>query len=445
MAHDAFISYSSKDRTVAEAVCALLEQNKVRCWIAARDIGAGSDWGESIIEGINHCHVMVLVFSRSANESPQIRREVERAVNKGVIIVPFRIEDVIPTRSLEYFIGSVHWLDALTPPLEDHLKKLAATVQHLLKPDTDGIAAPSVQSRAPDRLGFERAIQDPKLLVGNKAGDYVLSHFIGSGGSGMVFAAWDHALGRKHCVKVLYPFSRDDLGAVHGAISRGIRGLASLSHENIIKLHHFGRFDLADASSFYITMELVEGMNLRDWAWTRSPDPAACFKMAIAITRALQAAHTCKYIDDVGFEQTGVLHGDIKPPNILVRSNDTPVLLDFMLVDVQRRIAPEFFNACHQPEPKDRITAEFGTPGYMAPEQDKEGIVTVRTDIYSLGVTLSEMFFRAGEKWTGANLEKVWCELSPLVALMCAPNPNERPADTAEVINGLLRVAVKWP
>jgi hypothetical protein len=75
---------------------------------------------------------MVLVFSRNANESPQIRREVERAVSKGVIIVPFRIEDVLPTKSLEYFIGAVHWLDALTPPFEHHLKLLAANILRIL-------------------------------------------------------------------------------------------------------------------------------------------------------------------------------------------------------------------------------------------------------------------------------------------------------------------------
>jgi hypothetical protein len=132
MAHDVFISYSSMDKVVADAVCAELEQNQVRCWIAPRDIRPGAEWGESIVDAINCCRVMVLVFSSSANDSPQIRREVERAVNKGVIIVPLRIEDVLPTRSLEYFIGAVHWLDALTPPIEHHVKTLAVDVRRIL-------------------------------------------------------------------------------------------------------------------------------------------------------------------------------------------------------------------------------------------------------------------------------------------------------------------------
>jgi hypothetical protein len=72
---------------------------------------------------------MVLAFSGHANTSPQIRREVERAVNKGIPIIPLRIEDVQPSRALEYFISTPHWLDAFTPPLERHLNRLAQAIQ----------------------------------------------------------------------------------------------------------------------------------------------------------------------------------------------------------------------------------------------------------------------------------------------------------------------------
>jgi protein TonB len=90
------------------------------------------EWGEAIIDAIEGCRMMVLVFTANANASPQIRREVERAVNHGVAILPVRIEDVLPGRALEFFIGNVHWLDALTPPLEAHLKSLAGTIKIVL-------------------------------------------------------------------------------------------------------------------------------------------------------------------------------------------------------------------------------------------------------------------------------------------------------------------------
>jgi TIR domain len=132
MAHDVFICHSAKDKTTADAVCAMLESNGIRCWIAPRDVTAGMEWSECIIDAIEECRVMVLVFTTNANESPQIRREVERAVNRGVAILPLRIEDILPGRALEYFIGNVHWLDAMTPPLESHLQNLAGTVKILL-------------------------------------------------------------------------------------------------------------------------------------------------------------------------------------------------------------------------------------------------------------------------------------------------------------------------
>lgn len=132
MAHDVFISYSSKDKTTGDAVCATLESEGIRCWIAPRDVTPSMEWSECIIDAIQECRIMVLVFTTSANDSPQIHREIERAVNHGVAVLPFRTEDILPDKALEYFIGDVHWLDALTVPLEAHLKNLAETVKMLL-------------------------------------------------------------------------------------------------------------------------------------------------------------------------------------------------------------------------------------------------------------------------------------------------------------------------
>jgi hypothetical protein len=142
MAHDVFISHSAKDKATADAVCAMLESNGIRCWIAPRDVLPSMEWSEAIIDAIEQCRIMVLVFTANANASPQIRREVERAVNHGVPILPLRMEDVLPGKSLEYFIGNVHWLDALTPPFEAHLKSLAGTIKILLARMELGVAPP---------------------------------------------------------------------------------------------------------------------------------------------------------------------------------------------------------------------------------------------------------------------------------------------------------------
>src|SRR4029077_17559603 len=124
MDFDVFISYSSKDKATADAACATLEAAGIRCWIAPRDILPGKEYAAAIVEAIDCCRAMVLVFSSSANESRQIHREVERAVDRGVAIVPLRIENITPTKSMEYFIRTIHWMDALTPPIELHLDRL---------------------------------------------------------------------------------------------------------------------------------------------------------------------------------------------------------------------------------------------------------------------------------------------------------------------------------
>lgn len=132
MKHDVFISYSAHDKAIADAICSKLENYKIRCWIAPRDILPGIEFGEAIIDAIVECSFLIVVFSAKANESPQVRREVERAVNKGKIIIPFRIEDILPTKAMEFALSNTHWLDAMTTPLESHIAKLSDTIYRLL-------------------------------------------------------------------------------------------------------------------------------------------------------------------------------------------------------------------------------------------------------------------------------------------------------------------------
>jgi TIR domain len=154
MAHDVFISYSQKDKPTADAVCTALEVANIRCWIAPRDATPGLNWGGSIIRAISHSRIMVLVFSHHANNSEQVLREVERAVSKGVIIVPFRIEEVLPSENMEYYLSAPHWLDAMTPPLEAHLRVLCKTAKGILS------TQPATQDEPVAPLAFDGATHD---------------------------------------------------------------------------------------------------------------------------------------------------------------------------------------------------------------------------------------------------------------------------------------------
>jgi hypothetical protein len=117
-------------------IVALLESEGIACWIAPRDIAPGADWAAEIIDAISNAGVMILVFSSSSNDSTQVRREVERAVHKQVSILPFRLENVLPSKGLEYFLSAQHWMDAFTSPREPHYARLCAYLKHRLEPSS---------------------------------------------------------------------------------------------------------------------------------------------------------------------------------------------------------------------------------------------------------------------------------------------------------------------
>lgn len=130
---DIFISYSSIDKTAADTVCSVLEQNGISCWMAPRNITPGVDFAEAIIDGLKSSKVFVLVYSANSNNSKQVIREVDRAVHNGLPVINLRLEDVPLSKQLEYYLSSVHWLDAIKPPLEEHINKLSEVVKVLLR------------------------------------------------------------------------------------------------------------------------------------------------------------------------------------------------------------------------------------------------------------------------------------------------------------------------
>ncbi len=148
--YDVFISYSSHDKTITDAVCQTLESHGLRCWIAPRDIVPGSDWAESILDGLDVCQTFVLVFTSSANNSIHVLREVARAFGNRIVVIPFRVEDIQPSRKLQYWISQSHWLDAMTEPLQQHLDRLVQVVRsNLVPPRPESEAAPRVVAPIP--------------------------------------------------------------------------------------------------------------------------------------------------------------------------------------------------------------------------------------------------------------------------------------------------------
>jgi hypothetical protein len=142
VAHDVFISYSTHDKAVADRICHALEERQVRCWIAPRDVPFGADWPRAIMDALATARAVVLVFTSNTNASQAVRKEVLAAVENGAIVIPFRTEDVLPEGALRFNLIDVHWLDAFSPPLDNHIDSLVQrirvlTTQDLLRTPSD--------------------------------------------------------------------------------------------------------------------------------------------------------------------------------------------------------------------------------------------------------------------------------------------------------------------
>ena len=258
-----------------------------------------------------------------------------------------------------------------------------------IKPLIIGIANEPQNKLTILNFNFNEVVENPHLLHGKTVGDYLFKKFVGLGGSGLVYQALNLKLGKLCCIKLFYPL-RNEFLYLTSTIFRSVRGLVPLSHPNIIKIFDIGSFYFVERVSFYIVMEWLQASSLVDFSYSSSINEK--LHLSLAIANALKDIHSHKYIDEVGIEQTGILHGDVKPTNIMVLSDKSPVIIDFMMVDVQRlldsKVIPYHLQRGFIP-----MTAAFGTPGFMSPEQEEEGIITVKTDVYSLGITFLSLFF----------------------------------------------------
>jgi formylglycine-generating enzyme required for sulfatase activity len=141
MAHDIFISYAEEDKAVAESVCHALEEKAICCWYAPRDVPYTADYEEAIIDAISESRLLLLILSSHSNNSIHVKREIQNACREEppIPVLPFQIEDVTLNKALRYYIGSVQWLSALTPPLEDHLQKLVEYMQTYLAQEKSSV------------------------------------------------------------------------------------------------------------------------------------------------------------------------------------------------------------------------------------------------------------------------------------------------------------------
>ena len=128
MKNDVFISHAANDVGAAEAILAALENSKLRCFIAPRDIPAGMEWATAIIEAIFETRLFLLLYSVHANQSLQMARELQLVHDRHIPIFPVRLDDSAANPNIEFFLKRQGSFPA-PAPLADHLAMLVEAIQ----------------------------------------------------------------------------------------------------------------------------------------------------------------------------------------------------------------------------------------------------------------------------------------------------------------------------
>ena len=138
MNHDIFISYSNKQKSIADKVCLYLEQKGLKCWIAPRDIPVGSDYADLIETAIKACKVVVLVYSETSAISKWVKGEINVAFSENKHILPFRIDNTEIKGSIRIMLSQTHWIDAF-PNYYDQLPSLLESICGIINKQTKQI------------------------------------------------------------------------------------------------------------------------------------------------------------------------------------------------------------------------------------------------------------------------------------------------------------------
>lgn len=204
------------------------------------------------------------------------------------------------------------------------------------------------------------------LKLGDKLGAYRIEQVIGSGGMADVYYAVHDALRRPAAIKVLRASLATD--EVHlQRFMQEARAAASLIHPNIVQVYDVGQ----EGEHRYIAQEYVPGTNLRQYLTDNGEMPISIsLSILLQVLAALSKSAAA-----------GIVHRDIKPENIMLTKDGDVKVADYGLARVMLGDDPQLT----------RAGTTLGTPMYMSPEQIQEGKVDVRSDLYSLGVTLFHM------------------------------------------------------
>ncbi len=240
------------------------------------------------------------------------------------------------------------------------------------KSPEDGSDAPTELTSDPENTRAASADGEPTVatenrsLIGRRIGDFQVLRKLGRGGMADVYVARQLSLGRDVALKVLKAEYARDKDYVE-RFRREARAAAKLNHPNIVQVYDVGSIE----SKHYMAQELVDGENLREILSRQGTlDAESAMEVLIGVASALEVA-----------SEAGITHRDIKPENIMRSSRGIVKVADFGLA----RLGADS-GASRADLTQAGLT--LGTPRYMSPEQVQGRVADVRSDLYSLGVTM---------------------------------------------------------
>ena len=211
------------------------------------------------------------------------------------------------------------------------------------------------------------------LANDSRIGHYKIVSKLGAGGMGEVFLAQDTKLDRKVALKILPPEFAKDKDRMSRFV-REAKSASALNHPNIITIHEIGESD----GTHFIATEFIDGKTLNDYAKSNPLNYKSALEIAIQVASALDDAHSA-----------GIVHRDIKPDNVMVRSNGLVKLLDFGIAKLS--VANTSSEDATAIQAQTQAGIIIGTPQFMSPEQARGKGVDHQTDIFSFGVVFYEM------------------------------------------------------
>lgn len=206
--------------------------------------------------------------------------------------------------------------------------------------------------------------------IGKQIGRYKVIELLGQGGMALVYKVYDSQLNRFAALKVIRhdAFPPEIYPKIHQRFQKEAHAMAMMSHHSIVRIYEYGSW----GNIPYLVMELVEGGSLKNLLGKPLPEAESAALLA-SIADGLDYAH-----------RQGVYHRDVKPSNILLRKDGSPVLTDFGIAKITE-------NPNAEGRTYTESTVGVGTPEYMAPEQSLGQKVDARVDQYSLGTVFYEM------------------------------------------------------